>query len=242
PDGKYRWFLFRANPSADTSGLVVKWCGLGTDIDKRKQLEEALLEDQNRAEALLAGEKRLLEMVASGRPMSSTLETLCRLVESMVSGCHCSIVLVDASGVQLQEAIAPSLAAEFIDPMRGWPLHRRGGPCQVAARDKVQVIVSDVASDMRWRHGWRALAEEHGLRSCWSTPIVSQTGKVLGTFALYWNKPGSPNPLQLELIEQFTDIASIAVERTQRDAALRRSEARLAEAERELQLTIDTLP
>ena len=242
PDGKYRWFLFRAHPSADASGLVVKWCGLGTDIDKRKQLEEALREDQNRAEALLAGEKRLLEMVASGRPMSNTLETLCRFVERTVSGCHCSIVLVAASGAQFQEAIAPSLAAEFTDSVRGWPLHRRGGPCQVAARDKLQVIVPDVASDVRWRNGWRALAEKYGLRSCWSTPIVSQTETVLGTFALYWNEPGSPNPQQLELIEQFTDIASIAIERTQRDAALRRSEARLAEAERELQLTIDTVP
>jgi PAS domain S-box-containing protein len=240
PDGRYRWFLFRSHPSADASGRVVQWCGLGTDIDQRMQAEEALR--ASKAEALLAGEKRLLEMVASGRPMSETLEALCRTVETTASGSQCSVVLVDPSGTKLQEAIAPSLPAEFNDAVRGWPVDRLGGPCQTVARDKVQVIMADVASDTRWRNGWRALAQKHGLRSCWSTPIVSRSGKVLGTFALYQREPGNPNPLQLELIEQFTHIASIAIERAQRDAALQESEARRAEAERELQLTIDSIP
>src|SRR5262245_62171037 len=55
-DGEYRWFLFRFEPLRDESGKIVNWYGINTDIDDRK-----------RAEALLAGEKRLLEMVASGR-------------------------------------------------------------------------------------------------------------------------------------------------------------------------------
>ncbi|MBV9429273.1 MAG: PAS domain-containing protein [Bradyrhizobiaceae bacterium] len=230
-DGVYRWFHLRAFPLRDAEGNVALWYRLQIDI-----------EDQKRAEALLTGEKRLLEMVANGHPMPDILEALCRFVESMVSGCYCSIVLVDPSGTKLQETIAPSLAAEFNDAVRGWPIDRLGGPCQTVARDNVQVIMSDVASDDRWRNSWRGLAQKHGLRSCWSTPIVSQAGKVLGTFALYWSEPGNPNALQLELIEQFTNIASIAIERAQRDAALRRSEARLAEAERELQRTIDALP
>src|SRR5262249_52619664 len=147
-------------------------------------------------------------------------------------GCHCSVVLVDPDSTQLQKAIAPSIAPEFNDSVRGWPLDRIGGPCVMAARNKVQVIMSDVASDTRWRNGWRALAQTHGLRSCWSTPLVSLAGKVLGTFALYQREPGSPNPLQLELIGQFTHIARIAIEGAQRDAALRRSEAFLAKKQR----------
>lgn len=103
----------------------------------------------------------------------------------------------------------------------------------MAVDQKTQVIVSDVADDPRWASSeWCNLALELGLRSCWTTPILSLAGKVLGTFALYQQKPGSPTPLQQGLIEQFTHIASIAIERAQSEAALKRSEAFLAEAQR----------
>ncbi|MEN3379033.1 MAG: hypothetical protein V7604_4388 [Hyphomicrobiales bacterium] len=229
--GDYRWFQFRAEASTGASGQVTQWCGLSTDIDVLK-----------RTEALLAGEKQLLEMVARRRPMSDILESLCQFVERAASGSYCSLVLADASGTKLKEAIAPSLAPAFNEAVRDWPLDRVGGPCVVAARDQTQVIMSDVVSDTRWRNSWRALAQAHGLRSCWSTPIVTQAGKVLGTFALYQREPGRPNEAQLELIRQLANIASIAIERAQSDAALRESQAKLAEAERELQLTMDSIP
>ena len=67
-------------------------------------------------------------------------------------------MLVDPDGTKLQEAIAPSLPREFNDAVRGWPLQRLGGPCQTVARDNIQVIMADVASDTRWRNGWRGRA------------------------------------------------------------------------------------
>ena len=70
-DGIYRWFHVRGLPLRDAQGRVARWYVLETDIDDRKQ-----------AEAMLAGEKRLLEMVAGGRSMSEILEAICRLVES----------------------------------------------------------------------------------------------------------------------------------------------------------------
>jgi len=75
------------------------------------------------------------------------------------------------------------------------------------------------------------MALAHGLQACWSTPISSAVGKVLGAFALYYDKPRTPTSLEQSLIEQFTHIASIAVERVQSDAALKRSEVFLAEAQ-----------
>jgi signal transduction histidine kinase len=102
----------------------------------------------------------------------------------------------------------------------------------MAACLKTQVIASDVASDPRWpASAFRPLALAHGLRSCWSTPILSLAGNVLGTFAIYQDEPANPTPLQQELIARFTHIASIAIERAQGEAALKRSEAFLAEAQ-----------
>jgi signal transduction histidine kinase len=76
------------------------------------------------------------------------------------------------------------------------------------------------------------VALKHGMRACWSTPIWSQDGRVLGSFGILYRQPGTPTAAQQKLIERFTNIASIAIERARSDAALKRSEAFLAEAQR----------
>ncbi len=194
-------------------------------------------EDQKRAEALLAGERRLLEMVARGCSLPVVLDTLCSLVESSADGCHCSVLLVDPSNdpnkAKLQHGAAPSLPPSFNEAIHGRPVTPYWGPCAMAVHQKTQVIVADVTVDSRWATcEWRDLALGLGLRSCWTTPILSLAGKVLGTFAIYQNEPGSPTRFQQDLIGQFTHIASIAIERAQSETALKRSEAFLAEAQR----------
>jgi len=220
-DGVYRWFHMRGFPLRDTEGRIVLWYLLHTDIDDRK-----------RADALLAGEKRLLEMVAGGHSMSGILEALCHFVESTASGCYCSVVLVDPSGTHLEHGAAPSLPASFITSIIGRPVNVDSGPCAMASYLNEQVIAADLTSETRWAaYEWCPMALAHGLQACWSTPISSAVGKVLGAFALYYDKPRTPTSLEQSLIEQFTHIASIAVERVQSDAALKRSEVFLAEAQ-----------
>jgi PAS domain S-box-containing protein len=217
-DGIYRWFHARGLPLRDAQGRVARWYVLETDIDDRK-----------RAEALLAGEKRLLEMVAGGHSMLEILQALCQLVESTASGCYCSVVLVDPSGTRLEHGAAPSLPASFITSIIGRPVNVDSGPCAMAAYLNEQVIAADLALETRWAaHAWCPMAMAHGLQACWSTPISSMAGNVLGAFAIYYDEPRTPTPPQQALIDQFTYIASIAIERAQSDTALKRSEARKA--------------
>jgi PAS domain S-box-containing protein len=220
-DGVYRWFHMHGFPLRDAEGRIVLWYLLHTDIDDRK-----------RAEVALAEEKRLLEMVASGHSMSGILESLCQVVERTASGCYCSILLVDQSGTRLEHGAAPSLPASYINSINGRPVNADSGPCAMAAYLNQQVISPDLKLETRWAaYGWRPIALAHGLRACWSTPITSMTGKVLGTFAVYYDEPRAPTTREQSLIAQITHIASIAVERAQNDAALKRSEAFLAEAQ-----------
>ncbi|HEY5760543.1 MAG TPA: PAS domain-containing protein [Steroidobacter sp.] len=86
-DGVYRWFLFRTSPLRDEQGNIVKWFGVNADIEDRK-----------RAETLLAGEKQLLEMVASGRSLRDVLGALCKVVEGVAHECYCDVELIDRSG------------------------------------------------------------------------------------------------------------------------------------------------
>jgi len=202
-DGKYRWFLVRYNPLLDDQGRIDRWYATAFDIEDRK-----------RAEALLAGEKRLLEMVAAGNTLTSILDALCRLVEETASGCICGILLLDTSDTSLELARAPSLPSSYNEAILRWPVNPDSGPCARAVFLKEQVIVADVGSDLQWdAYGWRPLALSYGLRACWSTPILSSENAVLGTFALYSREPGEPTPQQQDVIEQMTHLAAVAIER-----------------------------
>jgi PAS domain S-box-containing protein len=221
-DGTYRWFLFRGLALRDPRGRIARWHVLLTDIEDRK-----------RAEALLTGERRLLEMVASGGSLPVVLEALCSLVEHTADGCLCSVLLIDPSGTRIHYVAAPGLPSTYTGVLPGRLVNAEGGPCTMAASRKTQVIASDVASDTRWDvNGWRTLALTHGIRACWSTPILSSAGKALGTFAIFQREPASPTPLQQDLIGRFTHLASIAIERAQDEAALNELRSELAHVAR----------
>ncbi len=221
-DGAYRWFLLRASPSADAAGDIAGWCGVAVDI-----------EDRVRAETLLAGERRVLEMAASGQPMAAMLDALCRLVEATIGGCRCGVVLLDARGARLEHGAAPGLPEHFVTTIIGRPVTADADPCAMVARLDQQVIVADLASETRWpADGWRQTGLELGLRACWATPIASIHRKVLGVLAIHHHAPRTPAASDQALMEQFTRIAGMAIARAQNDAALKRSEAFLAETRR----------
>src|SRR5256714_3966928 len=105
------------------------------------------------------------------------------------------------------------------------------GSCGTAAYRAEQVIVSDIATDPLWAD-FRDLALAHSLRACWSTPIFSSEGKVIGTFAMYYREPRSPSPREQDTIKHITHLAGIAIQRKLAETARRESEAYLAEAQR----------
>jgi GAF domain-containing protein len=173
-----------------------------------------------------------LETVAGGCSLTAVLEALCELVEDAASGSYRSVVLVDPSGTRLEHGAAPSLPASFTTSIIGRPVNVESGPCAMAAYLNEQVIATDLTSETRWEsYAWCPMALAHGLKACWSTPISSTAGKVLGAFAIYYDEPRTPTSVHQNLIEQFTHIASIAVERAQNHATLKRSEEFLAEAQ-----------
>jgi PAS domain S-box-containing protein len=211
-DGVYRWFLFRVEPLRDPQGTIVKWYGTNTDIDDRK-----------RAEALLAAENQILEMVATGRPLAVILDGLCRLVDTLCDKSLASILLIDPNGRCLRRGAGPSFPEAFMAAVDGVEIGPCVGSCGTAAYRKEQVIVSDIATDPLWAN-YRELALAYGLRSGWSTPILSSDGSVLGVFGIYGREPRSPTPQHLQTIKQITHLASVAIERKRSAESLRASE------------------
>jgi len=132
----------------------------------RRALGEARERDEReRAEAMLAGEKRVLEMIATGTALPAALEALCRLVENLAPGSLASISIVDPDGRRLRHGAAPSLPLSYVAAMDGIAIGPAAGSCGTAAHRNAPVIVADIADDPLWT-GWRELALLNGLRAC----------------------------------------------------------------------------
>ncbi|MEY2498967.1 MAG: hypothetical protein QOD12_2523 [Verrucomicrobiota bacterium] len=189
------------------------------------------ISQRKRREALLAEENRILEMVAKGDSLADILDSLCRLVEELSSGVLASILLMDPNGKQLRHGAAPNLPKAYTDAIDGLVIGPSVGSCGTAAYQAEQVIVSDIAVDPRWAP-FRGLALKHSLGACWSTPIFSSEGKVIGTFAMYYREPRSPNPGEQDTIQHITYLAGVAIQRKMAERALHESKTYLAEAQR----------
>src|SRR5258707_1075176 len=201
--------------------MVMAECELSTGIQSGLGID-----DRKRAESLLAGEKALLEAVISGSPLPDVLDALCKVVDSTAEGCFASVLVLDRTETKVGFLAAPGLPSEYKQ------VDCAGGPCGMAMAVNTEVIVSDVASDTRWERGnLPTVALACGIQSCWSSPIRSSTGEVLGSFAITNRQTGRPTPFYQVLIEQFTHIASIAIDRTRCEASLQRSDAVLAQTQ-----------
>jgi PAS domain S-box-containing protein len=181
--------------------------------------------ERKRAESLRLRLGQVLESIAGDEALPQILERLVRAIEEFVPEMKGSVLLIDADGKRLRHGSAPSLPDDYNRAVDGLVIGPRVGSCGTAAYEKRLVIVEDIQTDPLWAD-YRDLAAKHGLRACWSQPIIDRDGAVLGTFALYYDKPRKPTEAELELINTAANVAGIAIKRKWAEEALRQSELR----------------
>ncbi|HXM21753.1 MAG TPA: ATP-binding protein [Terriglobales bacterium] len=177
------------------------------------------------SQALSQLNEQVLGMIGAQAPLPKILEILCEQIEKQHCGLLCSVLLLDADGTTLRHGAAPSLPMEYSRAVDGIQIGPCAGSCGTAAYRKQPVVVSDIATDPLWA-SCRQVALPHGLRACWSTPIALQDGRILGTFAIYYREPRTPDAEHLQLITHATHLAGIAIEHDRAKAELRAAEAR----------------
>lgn len=171
---------------------------------------------QRRSEELMRLERRVLELVARGKPLGEALTELTRSIEQLVPGMLASVLRIDPDGAHLRHGASPSLPVEYSALIDGAAVGPDIGSCGTAAFHGRIAIASDISSDPRWVP-WRDAALKHGLRACWSAPIFGTAGRVLGTFALYYREPREPAADHLALIMGAAHVAAVAMERHRLD-------------------------
>jgi signal transduction histidine kinase len=140
------------------------------------------------------------------------LESLVRLIEHQSPAMRCSILLLDEDGVTLRHGAAPSLPTPYCQAIDGLQIGAGVGSCGTAAFTRETTIVTDIATHPYWAP-FRDLALRHGLRACWSTPILAASGACLGTFAMYYDVPRQPGVRDIALIQTAAALAAALLER-----------------------------
>ncbi|MGL5048049.1 MAG: sensor domain-containing phosphodiesterase, partial [Shewanella sp.] len=155
----------------------------------------------------------ILSMLLNGAPLHEILHALVLKIEAQKSGTLGSILLLSDDGKRLLLGAAPNLPDSYNQAIHGVEIGPKVGSCGTAAYLAKRVIVDDIAHHPYWEN-YKELPLRAGLKSCWSEPIKDSHGKVLGTFALYYDVVKSPTDKDLELISEAARLASLAIERS----------------------------
>ena len=183
--------------------------------------------EHKRAQAIQAGQRQFLELLATGGTLSETLHALVRLIEEQWPGMLGLVLLLDREEGRLHYGAAISLPHDYLDSIEGLEIGPMVGSCGTASYLGKRVIVEDIATDPRW-DGLRDLAVTYGLGACWSEPVISSDGEVIGTFAMYYHHRRGPTAAELRTIETAAHLVRIALEHHQAEEALRESQRTLA--------------
>ncbi|MCP5157091.1 MAG: EAL domain-containing protein [Ectothiorhodospiraceae bacterium] len=185
----------------DASGAAEALLTAGEDVTRRRL-----------AERELARRGEVLELMTGNPPLADVLAAIARTSEELRPGMRCSILLLDADGLRLRPGAAPSLPRWFADSVDGITIGPQVGTCGTAAYLRRRVITPCIADDPAWAP-IRDLAARAGVAACWSDPIVAGDGAVLGTFAMYYDQPGTPLEDDLRVIGSSVALARLAIER-----------------------------
>ncbi len=227
-----------ANPAALADAAPEKFASFGATLLTASSLlltggliAALLLQRRHRRKsaAIYLAQNRILENIASGAPMMETLARLAQSIEAQSPGMICTIALLDKDGVHVRPGASPSLPESYAKAINGIEIGPRAGSCGTAMYRKQPVIVQDIQTDPLWED-FRPLAASLGLRACWSAPIFSHAGRVLGSFAIYHRHPKAPGAAELRLSEIACHLASIAMDQAQARQTLQESEQRFRSA------------
>jgi diguanylate cyclase (GGDEF)-like protein/PAS domain S-box-containing protein len=214
-EGHYIWFETRSKALCDpTTQQVQEIIAVSRDITERKQSEQ-----------FLSGQKRVLEKIATGADLSETLKLLLQVIEAQTSGLIGSILFLDAAGQRIEGGIIHSLPDAYIEQLIGVQIGPKVGSCGTAMYRRSPVITADLYQDPLWED-YRDFARQFGLVSCWSLPIFSSQGSVLGSIAVHSRTPRTPTAADWSLLEIAAPLAGIAIEQARADAALQAAEAK----------------
>jgi PAS domain S-box-containing protein len=214
-DGSFKWILSRGKIISRTSeGAAHRMIGIHTDISEQIRVAEDLRVSNDRyrqSEQILSLERLIFEMSANlDLPFSKIVESLLEGLEKIHSEAYTSVLLLK-DDEQIECLASPRLPQEFTENVKHVRIGPAAGSCGTAMYLKQAVIVEDIETDPLWASCKNAVIP-HGFKACWSLPIIHSSGKVMGSFAIYYKQKRSPGYDELNTMERIRNILRVLME------------------------------
>ena len=189
--------------------------------------------------SLLIAQNELLAEAAGGAPIDSVLGLVVRAARQHL-GAHsrAAMFVVDPDGASLRFAATDGMPETYTRAVDGFKIGPDSPSCGTAAFTGRTVVVRDVTTDPLWAP-YLGLAKEHDIRACWSEPMRTLGGKVLGTLALYFSTPREPGPGDLDAIRLLSQTAAVLIDRHRELAHRKRTDEAVRDSEERLRLALE---
>lgn len=179
----------------------------------------------------------LLEYIAVECDLNKSLNKIVLYAQERNENSLCSILLLDKEKKHLLSAAAPSLPKFYNKAMNGIAIGEKVGSCGSASYKQKRVIVENIDTHENWQK-YLDITNRANLHACWSEPIFSSTKEILGTFAIYHSQAKKPTNFELQLIQAYAHVASVAIEKNNYENMLKEKEQQLLEETQELNKTL----
>ncbi|MBO1537167.1 EAL domain-containing protein [Pseudomonas sp. OA65] len=154
---------------------------------------------------------KMLEAMVREESLETVSNLACLEVQRIAPEVIATVLRVDDRGC-LQTLAAPGLPSVFSSSLDGTVIgvEPDGPAASVISVDAT--MISEMAVHPFWSD-FRELVQPLGLTRCWTTPIRSNDGRLLGMFAFYYRDLCQPSKLHLLLVEACIYLFALALER-----------------------------
>jgi PAS domain S-box-containing protein len=199
-DGSFRYVLDRGFIIRDENHNALRIIGSLQDITERKYSEQ-----------ILSLERSVFELSnKTDIDLEYLVQTLLAGFEEIHEDAFTSLILLREDNT-IEPFVAPRLPNDYTEKLFGLKIGPEEGSCGAAMWRKQTVIVEDISSHPFWAK-YKTLALHFGLHSCWSLPIIHTSGKVMGSFAVYYKTIKGPSTIELNTLERIRNIIRILME------------------------------
>ncbi|WP_158628765.1 GAF domain-containing protein [Dyella choica] len=196
------------------------------DLDQAKAVLHASEENLHVKEVCLVAQKEAFQAEMNGARLETSLGILASAAARLADDSpRCAFYIANEKGDTLCHVVGmPQSYAVAVD---GFKISPESVACGFAVATGKPVITPDVLEDIRWQP-WLWLAHEYDYRGCWSFPVETSAGRLVGSFAFYFREPHQPLARDYELASAITQAAAIIISRHRENEERVRSEQRQA--------------